>query len=115
VAGVLTGLIIAWTLGDYFFDWLAFMFTVTTSFRGDEELAAIGVDAATGEVRWQHAAGHSWIVPTNTLRIAVSDQLGLVLGHFAPGDDEVAVEVRQFLLVEGDSLAGADPFTISWD
>jgi signal transduction histidine kinase len=40
VAGALTGLIVAWTLGDYFFDWLAFMYTVPTWFRGDEELVA---------------------------------------------------------------------------
>jgi hypothetical protein len=39
-AGALTGLIVAWTLGDFFFDWFEFMFTVPTWFRGDEELAA---------------------------------------------------------------------------
>ena len=39
-AGALTGLIVVWTLGDFFFDWFDFMFTVPTWFRGDEELAA---------------------------------------------------------------------------
>ena len=40
VAGALTALIVAWTLGDYFFDWFGFMVTVPTWFRGDEELVA---------------------------------------------------------------------------
>ena len=38
--GALTGLIVAWTLADFFFYSLRFVVTIPTWFRGDEELAA---------------------------------------------------------------------------
>ncbi|MGH3146933.1 MAG: sensor histidine kinase, partial [Rubrobacter sp.] len=40
VAGLLAGLIVVWTLADYFFDTLEFVVPVPTWFQGDEELAA---------------------------------------------------------------------------
>jgi hypothetical protein len=38
--GAITGLIVTWTLADFFFDALEFVVAVPDWFRGDEELAA---------------------------------------------------------------------------